>query len=177
MTNVNSYANNLAGTGGGTTARIYYDDQTPVTYQGENFRPQDLEHGDEVTLRTGQTASSGQLMAESISVTYNSRGGTTSSGGSDFPSDSTIRGTVRSIDTYNRTIALDSTNWVSGFKPSAIGNTITIQYDTGTRVEYQGQLHPMTNLERGDLVEAQVTYGSGLNYFVQRITLVRDVNR
>lgn len=177
LTDVNGYSSKLAGTGGGDTARVYYDDQTPVTFQGENFRPQDLERGDEVSVRAGQTSSSGQLIAESIYVTYNSRDGTTSYGGNDDPSDSTIRGTVRSIDTYSRTIALDSTSWVSGFKPSAIGNTITVQYDTGTRVEYQGQLHPITNLERGDLVDVQVTNSGGSNYYVQRITLVRDVNR
>lgn len=177
LTRVDGYADKLAGTGGGGTARVYYDDQTPVTFQGENFRPQDLERGDEVSIRAGQSSTGGELIAESIYVTYNSRDGTTSSGGNDDPSDATIRGTVRSIDTYNRTIALDSTSWVSGFKPSAVGNTITVQYDTGTRVEYQGQLHPITNLERGDLVDVQMTYSSGSNYSAQRITLVRDVNR
>jgi hypothetical protein len=52
---------------------------------------------------------------------------------------------------------------------------MTVRYDTNTRVDYQGQLHPITNLERGDVVDVQVT-GTGSNPFVQRIILVRDVN-
>jgi hypothetical protein len=267
LTNVSGYNTNLMGTGGngGNTARVYFDDQTTVTYQGRNYRPQDLERGDEVSIRAGQNGN--QLIAESMDVTYNARGSMTSSSGgssstvpygstvhgvvrsidtynrtlsvdrgfgsnmvisyntntpvyfnnktyavssleagdeidirtSDFgggrlgaqditvtrnisgstssssSSTSTIRGTVRSIDTYNSTITLDSATWISGFKSSSSGNTMTVRYDTNTRVDYQGQLHPITNLERGDVVDVQVT-GTGSNPFVQRIILVRDVN-
>ncbi|MEK6371129.1 MAG: hypothetical protein AABO58_00355 [Acidobacteriota bacterium] len=261
LTNVSGYTANLMGTGG-NTARVYYDDQTTVTYQGKTYRPQDLERGDQVRIRAGESGN--QLIAESMDVTYNARGGMTSSSGSTIPSGSsihgtvrsidtynrtitvdrgfgsnvvitynantpvyfnnktysvtnlevgdeidirtsdlgsnrigaqditvtrnasgntsspssstsTIRGTVRSIDTYNRTISLDSASWISGFKSSTSGNTMTVQYDTNTRVDYQGQLHPITNLERGDVVDVQVT-GTGSSPFAQRIILVRDVN-
>lgn len=264
LSNVSGYNTNLMGTGG-NTARVYYDDQTTVTYQGKTYRPQDLERGDQVRIRADQSGN--QLLAESMDVTYNARGGMTSSSGSstipsgstihgivrsidtynrtftvdrgfgsnlvisynantpvyfnnrtysvtnlevgdeidirtsDFgggrlgaqditvtrnasgsssssssTSTSTIRGTVRSIDTVNRTIILDSSTWISGFKSSTIGSTMTVRYDTSTRVDYQGQLHPITNLERGDVIEVQVT-GSGSNTWAQRIFLVRDVNQ
>jgi hypothetical protein len=172
LTNVSGYNTNLMGTGGGNTARVYYDDQTTVTYQSKNYRPQDLERGDQVRIRAGQSGN--QLLAESMDVTYNARGGMTSSSGSST-STSTIRGTVRSIDSVNRTIILDSATWISGFQGSNSGSTFTVRYDTSTRVDYQGQLHPVTNLERGDVIEVQVT-GSGSNTWAQRIFLVRDVN-
>ena len=172
LTNVSGYNNNLMGTGG-NTARVYYDDQTTVSYQGKNYRPQDLERGDQVRIRAGQTGN--QLLAESMDVTYNAHGGMTSSGGGSNTSTATIRGNVRSIDTVNRTIIIDSASWISGFQGSNSGSTFTVRYDTSTRVDYQGQLHPVTNLERGDVIEVQVT-GSGSNTWAQRIFLVRDVN-
>jgi len=261
LTNVSGYNANLMGTGG-NTVRVYYDDQTTVSYQGKNYRPQDLERGDQVRIRADQSGS--QLIAESMDVTYNARGGMSS--GSTIPSGSTvhgiirsidtynrtvtvdrgygsnvvisynantpvyfnnqtysvtnlevgdeidiratdfgggrlgaqditvtrnasgstsssgststatIRGTVRTVDTVNRTITLDSSTWISGFKSSTIGSTMVVRYDTSTRVDYQGQLHPITNLERGDVIEVQVT-GSGSNTWAQRIFLVRDVNQ
>ena len=63
-----------------------------------------------------------------------------------------------------------------GFQSSTSGNTITVQYDTNARIDYNGQLYPVTNLERGDVVDVQVS-GSGSNYFAQRIILVRNVNQ
>jgi hypothetical protein len=258
LTNVSGYSNNLMGTGG-NTVRVYYDDQTTVTYQGRNYRPQDLERGDQVRIRAGENGS--QLIAESMDVTYNARGGMAS--GSTIPSGSTvhgivrsidtynrtftidrgfgsnvvvsynantpvyfnnktysvsnlevgdeidiratdlgsgrigaqditvtrsasstsgsttsastIRGTVRSVDTVNRTITLESATWMSGFQSSTSGSIMTVRFDNATRVDYQGQLHPVTNLERGDVIDVQVS-GSGSSMFAQRIFLVRDVN-
>ena len=131
-----------------------------------------------------------QVVADSMDVTYNSHGSMTSSGGTygtygSYPSSSsssnysTIRGTVRSIDTYNRTITLDSTSWMSGFRSTNNGSMITVSYDTNARVDYNGTMYPVTNLERGDVVEVQVANnGSGSsNWFAQSIVLVRGVNR
>jgi len=265
LTNVSGYTNNL-NTGGsgnvGNTARVYFDDQTTVTYQGRNYRPQDLERGDEVSIRAN--SSGGQLVADSMTVTYNAQGAMTSGSSGTIPSGSivhgtvrsidtynrtltidrgygsnviisysantpvyfnnrtyavsslevgdeidirtsgmnggytgasditvtrsmngvsngstssglaTIRGTIRSIDTYNKTITLENSSWISGFQSSTSGNTMTVRYDANSRVDYQGQLHPITNLERGDVVDVQVSSSS--NLFAQRIILVRDVN-
>jgi Domain of unknown function (DUF5666) len=262
LTNVSGYSNNL-NTGGtsGNTVRVYFDNDTTVTYQGRTYRPQDLERGDEVMIRAN--SSGGTLVADSMTVTYNAQGAMTSGSGSTIPSGSvihgtvrsidtynrtltidrgfgsnvvisysantpvyfnnrtyavsslevgdeidirtsnasgsnigaseitvtrsisgtsgstssgvsTIRGTVRSVDTYNRTITLENSSWISGFQSSTSGNLMTIRYDTSTRVDYQGQLHPITNLERGDVIDVQVSSTS--NLLAQRIFLVRDVN-
>jgi len=265
LTNVSGYQANL-NTGGstGNTARVYFNDQTTVSYQGRNYRPQDLERGDEVMIRAN-TSNNGTLVADSMNVTYNAQGAMTSgtssgtipsgsvvhgtvrsidtynrtmtidrgygsnvvisysantpvyfnnrtyavssleqgdevdirttngngsyigasditvtrsingtNGSTSSSSYSTIRGTVRSIDTTNRTITLENSSWISGFQSSTGGNLMTIRYDSNSRVDYQGQLHPITNLERGDVVDVQVSSPS--NLFAQRILLVRDVN-
>ncbi len=266
LTNVSGYNSNLMGTGG-NTARVYYDNRTTVTFQGRTYRPQDLERGDEVVVHAAQSGS--QLIAQSMDVTYNSRGGmtsgstvpygsfahgtvrsvdtynraisidrgygstmtvyydantpvyfngrtyspsnlevgdevdirtsdlgrgrlgaqditvtrsmsgTSSNGTYGSPSNyATIRGTVRSVDTYNRTIALDSTTWMSGFRGNNTrGNTITVQYDPNARVSVNGQLYPLTDLQRGDVVDVQVQNDGGSTYYAQGITLVRDVNQ
>ena len=54
---------------------------------------------------------------------------------------------------------------------------MTISYDTNARVDYNGTLYPVTNLERGDVVEVQVVNNGSSNNFAQSIVLVRDVNR
>lgn len=263
LSNVSGYSANLnTGGGNGNTVRVYYDDQTTVSYQGRTYRPQDLERGDEVSIRANSN-SNGTLVADSMTVTYNAQGAMTS-GSSTIPSGSivhgtirsidtynrrltvdrgygsnvvisysantpvyfnnrtyavsslevgdeidirtttsgsstigasditvtrsisgtsgsstssgysTIRGTVRSIDTYNRTITLENSSWISGFQSSTGTNTMTIRYDANSQVDYQGQLHPVTNLERGDVIDVQVSSPS--NLFAQRILLVRDVN-
>lgn len=266
LTNVSGYTSNL-NTGGtsGNTARVYFDNQTTVSFQGRTYHPEDLERGDQVTIHAAQNGN--QLIAESMDVTYNAHGAMTSSAsipagslihgtvrsidtsnrtmtidrgyGSTLmvnynantpvyynsrtysPSDldvgdevdirtsdlgsgrigasditvtrnvggsgssgtygtstnvSTLRGTVRSVDTYNHLITLDSTSWLSGFKSSTSGNAMTVSYDTNARVDSNGQLYPITNLERGDVIDIQVS-GSSSNLLAQRITLVRDVNR
>jgi hypothetical protein len=267
LTNATGYNTSLASGSSGSAVRVYYNDNTTVTFQGRNYRPQDLERGDEVTVHAAQSGS--QVVAESMDVTYNSHGSMTSSSSSTVPygsvlhgtvravdthnrtvtidrgygsnvivsyntstpvywngqtyapgalevgdeidirttdlgggrlgaSDITVtrnvsnssssgtygnssnyatyRGTIRSVDTYNRTITLDSASWMSGFRTTTSGNTMVISYDTNARVSYNGQLYPLTNLERGDVVDVQVSGTSG-NWLAQNITLVRDVNR
>ena len=185
LTNATGYNASLAsGSSGGSAVRVYYNDNTAVTFQGRNYRPQDLERGDEVTMHASQSGN--QVIADSMDVTYNSHGTMTS--GSSYPSYpsssypssnlSTYRGTVRSIDTYNHTITLDSASWISGFcSTSGTGSMMTISYDTNARVDYNGQLYPVTNLERGDVVDVQVMNNGTSNWFAQNIVLVRDVNR
>ena len=189
LTNTSGYNNSLAsggsGGGNGSAVRVYYNDKTTVNFNGRTYRPQDLERGDEVVVHAAQSGT--QVVADSMDVTYNSRG--TMSSGSTYPSSpsstpypsssnySTIRGTVRSVDTYNHTITLDSTNWISGFRSTTNGSVMTISYDTNARVDYNGTLYPVTNLERGDVVEVQVVNNGSSNNFAQSIVLVRDVNR
>jgi len=264
LTNVSNYSTNLYPNGGGNTGslRVYYDDRTTVSYNGTNYRPTDLERGDQVSVRVDR--SSNQLLAQSMDVLYNARGSMASSGSSAPYGVSSVHGTVRSIDTYartisvdpgygsymtinyasntpvyynnrtfaisdlevgdqidahvsdlgggrfnaqditvtrsvngsggtygsqlstirgtvryvdpsTRTISMDSPTWMSGFQTNP-GSAMTIQYDSSAQVNYQGQLHPVTNLERGDVIDVQIQKLSGGNYLAQSITLVRDVN-
>ncbi|HEY8132613.1 MAG TPA: DUF5666 domain-containing protein [Thermoanaerobaculia bacterium] len=259
LTNVTGYSNYL-NPGGGNNVRVFYDDRTTVNYQGRNYRPEDLERGDQVSVRVDR--SSNQLLAQSMDVLYNARGGMSSSspsygsssvvhgtvrsidkyagaitvdpgsgsymtinyatntpvyynGRTYAPTDlqigdqvdvrvndlgggrlsaqditvtrsasgsgtygtqySTIRGTVRYVDPSTRTIVLDSPNWMSGFQTNP-GTTMTVQYSPSLQVNYQGQLYPVTNLERGDIVDVQVQDLGGSSYMAQNIALVRNVN-
>lgn len=157
--------------GYGSNVMVEYDTATPVYFGNATYRPADLERGDEVEIRT-RDLGSGRMAAESVTVTRNV------SGGSSSPSNfSTLRGTVRSVDSVRRTIELESTNWTSGFNTGAGTGTsgrMIIQYGTNTSVEVAGQLHPITGLERGDVVDVQVS-GSGSNLLAERVILVRNV--
>jgi len=180
LSNVSGYNTNL-NTGGSSTVRVYYDNRTTLSYQGRTYRPDQLERGDEVTVNVNQSGN--QLIAETMDVTYNTRGGMAS--GSSYPSTSpypsstqysTIRGTVRSVDTINHTIELENTSWMSGFRTNS-GTRFTVQYDPNASVEYNGQMYPLTNLERGDVVDVQVQNTGSSNYYAQRLVLVSNVRR
>ncbi len=260
LINTSGNSNSLyPGGGGGGNVRIYYDNKTTVNYQGRNYRPEDLERGDQVSVRVDRSGN--QLLAQSMDVTYNARGGMASSsspsgnnsvvhgtvraidnyartvtvdqgygsnliisfssntpvyynnqtyapsnlqigdqvdvrvtdlGGGRFSAQdftvtqsmssggpygsqySTLRGTVRYVDSSARTIVIDSPTWMSGFlnNPSS---TMTIRYGANAQVSYQGQLYPVTNLERGDVIDIQVQDLGGGNYLAQSITVVRSV--
>ncbi|MEA2342202.1 MAG: hypothetical protein QOF63_371, partial [Thermoanaerobaculia bacterium] len=155
LTNVSGYNTNL-NTGRSDSLRVYYDNRTTLNYQGQSFRPDQLERGDEVTVRVDQSGN--QLIAETMDVTYNTRGGMASgsNGSYGYPSSqqySTIRGTVRNVDTRNQTIELENTNWVSGFRTNNSSSRFVVRYDQNASVDYNGQMYPLTNLERGDVVD------------------------
>jgi hypothetical protein len=177
LTNVSGYNTNL-NTGRSDSLRIYYDNRTTLNYQGQTFRPDQLERGDEVTVRVDQSGN--QLIAETMDVTYNTRGGMASgsNGSYGYPSSqqySTIRGTVRNVDTRNQTIELENTNWVSGFRTNNSSSRFVVRYDQNASVDYNGQMYPLTNLERGDVVDVQLQDLGSSNYVAQRLTLVRNV--
>lgn len=50
------------------TGSIYWDSQTRVEYQGQTYRPESLERGDQIRVR-GHNAG-GRYVAEVITVTY-----------------------------------------------------------------------------------------------------------
>lgn len=177
LTNVTGYNTNL-NSGSASAVRVYYDNRTTINYQGRTYRPDQLERGDEVTVNVDQSGN--QLIAQSMDVTYNTRGGMAS--GSSYPSTypsstqySTIRGTVRNVDTVNRTIELENTNWVSGFRTNNTSNRLVVRYDSNASVDYNGQMYPLTNLERGDVVDVQLQDFGNANYVAQRLVLVRNV--
>lgn len=157
--------------GYGQASIVEYDNSTYVSYGGQRYRPEDLERGDEIEIRT-RSVGSNRTVAEDITV-LRSVSGTGSYGGGSSQA-ARVSGTVRYVDGNRRTIELDQMNWVSGFRRDT--NSSVIQYDTNTVVEFQGQTYPPANLERGDVVEIEVREAGGSNLIAERIILVRDVN-
>jgi len=269
LTNVSGYNSSMLSSGGsGSSVRVYYDDRTPVSWQGTNYRVEDLERGDQVMVRVDESGN--QLLAESMTVTHNvstsgssssypsygtsvrgtvryidtsrrtievdrgngslmyveyetntpvyynnqtyrttdlergdevevrfsdlggnrfratdvtvlrsvSTGSLGSSGSTSSSQYSTIRGTVRSVDTSRRTIELEAASWMSNFNSGTGSNSsrVIVSYDTNTNVDVSGRLHPVSGLERGDVIEVQVSNPNATTPFAQRIVLVRDVN-
>ena len=169
------------GYGSGSYSTIQYDTNTPVYFSGRNYTAADLEAGDEIDVRVSNLGSN-RYQAQDITVTRSISGNTTNNstnngtyGTYGQPSGSTIRGTVSYVDTNRRTIELQSVNYTGFNRNTTNGGTITVQYDSNTNVDVQGQLYPVSGLERGDIVDVQVDSNSHSNYFAQRIYLVRDV--
>ena len=164
----------------GGRAVVDYDNNTYVTFNRQNYRVADLERGDEIEIRVNDLGG-GRMAARDIVVTRSISAGNNNSGTWGNNHASTIRGTVRYVDTSRREIGLESANWISRFNTGAggnLGSTVVIQYDNNTSVEVNGQLHPVNGLERGDVIEAQVSSsGNTSTYFTNRIVLVRDVRR
>ncbi len=157
---------------GRDTVRVYFDENTTVTYQGQTYRPGDLERGDQVSVRVEESGNT--LNAESMTVLHDVSGG-----GSASSNLSTLRGTVRNVDTVRREIELESTSWISRFDSGSgsTGSRYIIRYDANAGVDVQGRIHPVSNLERGDVIEVQVQNTSGSTLFAERIYLVRDVRQ
>jgi hypothetical protein len=162
-------------TGYNSYTTVEFNANTPVYFNGRNYTAADLQTGDEIDIRVSDLGS-GRLAANDITVTrsisnnngtYGNNGSATTAG--------TIRGTVRSVDTYNHTIQLDSVTY-TGFNRGSSTSTITVQYDPNLSINVQGQLYPVSGLERGDQIEVQADNLGGQNFFARQISLLRDVN-
>jgi hypothetical protein len=157
-----------------------YDANTRVEYQGRAYRPEDLERGDVVQIRTRQ--SGGRLVADQITVTQNARA---AAGGAPAPDGrasgdpaagrAVLRGVISQIDRGSQRIALDSAGWAQGFDERAgapRGSGTSVVYDDRTIVEYQGKRYGVANLEPGDAVEIDVSR-QGNNLRADRIVVTR----
>lgn len=68
-----AYATNLRNSGNGSgNYSIYYSSNTPVYWNGQTYRPSDLERGDQVDVRVFNNGNS-QYQADTITVTRNVR--------------------------------------------------------------------------------------------------------
>ena len=138
---------------------LYYDDRTTVEFQGRTFTPADLESGDRILADVDSNGS--RLMVEEIQVLYD----VTSNTSDDYDDDrwdndndndndtygtrtQEIRGTVRYVDTRDKTLELEPSTGRSGL--------VVVHYDTSTIVEFEGRRYQPENLERGDRVEVEV---------------------
>jgi hypothetical protein len=198
LTNTNGYNSMLSGSGsGGDSVRVYFDDRTTVNYQGRSYRPEDLQRGDQVDVRV--TQSGNRLVADSMNVTYNANASNYPNGSSpngNYPNGSypngnypnsngtygdsnlyTVRGTVRAVDAYRGEITLDQVGATQFNRNNSGNGTMVVRYDRNARVDVQGNLSPVANLERGDVVEMQVENDGSNSYVARNITLVRDIRR
>ena len=166
LTNVSGYTSMLSNSGSGSTVRVFYDNQTVVQFQGQNYRVEDLERGDEVTVRVSE-ATNNTLMADSMTVTHDVSGGMTS--GSNFPgssSGSMLRGTVRNVDTSRGTIELDR-----GF-----GSSVIVEFGSNTPVYFNGRSYRVADLERGDEIELNVRDLGNNRFSASDITVTRSIS-
>lgn len=164
LTNVSGLTNMLS-SGGGNTAVVYYESNTPVAYNGQSYRPENLERGDQIAVRVDQ--SNNRLIAEEINVTYNA-GGTA---GSNYPSNSgsyvsSVRGTVRYVDTSRRSIEVDRGS----------GSPVFVEFETNTPVYYSNQTYRVADLERGDEVDIRVRDMGSNRLVAEQISVVRSVS-
>lgn len=67
-----TYVNQLRPNSSQSTGSIYYDSNTRVVYQGNNYNVSDLERGDEVSV--SGVNNNGRYVAQTITVTRNARG-------------------------------------------------------------------------------------------------------
>lgn len=160
------------GTGSRTT--VYCDDQTRVVFQGNTYRPDSLESGDEVIAEVRDVG--GRLVADRIDVTYdvtsNDRYGNDPYSRNDpnsrtpYPQDDRygsygtqgsedVRGTVRGVDRNNRTVTLERVQY---YDRSLARSTdlLTLYYDNDTRVTFRNQSYRPEDLEPGDIVAVDV---------------------
>jgi Cu/Ag efflux protein CusF len=142
-----------------------YNGNTRVEYQGRAYRPEDLERGDVVQVRTRQAG--GRLVADQIVVTQNAHATAGAApnpvsppGGDAGAGRAVLRGVISQIDRAGQRIALDSAGWAQGFDERAgtpRGSATNVLYDDRTIVEYRGKRYGVANLEPGDVVEIDVS--------------------
>lgn len=168
LTNTSGYNTMLSGTNGGTL-RVYYDNNTTVNYNGQSFRVDNLERGDQVEIQAAQNGN--QVVAQAVNVTYNANQTASSS----YPSgsnpsnggyNSTVTGTVRYVNTSSHTLTIDR-----GYNQTAV-----VEYDTNTSVSYNGRNYMVTDLEPGDQVSiASRDFGGG-RLVATNISVTRSVS-
>lgn len=165
LSNVSGYNSSmLSNSGSGNNVRVYYDDQTPVEFNGQNYRPSDLERGDQVSVRVDESGNN--LVAESMTVIRD-----VSSGNSSYPTypsgsyESTIRGTVRYVDSSRRTIEVDRGS----------GSTTFVEFDTNTPVRFNNQTYNPVDLERGDEIDIRARDLGNGRFLATDISVIRSV--
>jgi hypothetical protein len=171
LTNTSGYNSMLSGTNGngnGGTLRVYYDNNTVVSYNGQSYHPENLERGDQVEIQAAQNGN--QLLAQSMTVTYNAN----QTASSQYPSsqypngtyNSTITGTVRYVNTSARTLTIDR-----GYNQTSV-----IEYDPNTSVSYNGRTYMPSDLEAGDQVSISARDLGAGRLVAQNISVTRSVS-
>jgi hypothetical protein len=170
-----SYRSNLRN--GDDEIVLAYDDSTTVEFQGRTFRPEDLEPGDRILAEVSPSyRSSSTPLVEEIQVLYDVSGGV---GDNDAYNDNDpivdreLRGTVRYVDTRDRTVEVATSS--RGFTTGTTGQSgvVVVHYDAQTVVEFEGRRYQPENLERGDEVEIEIRDVGG-RLLAEEILVVDD---
>lgn len=163
LTNVSGYQSMLSSGGSSGAVRVYYDADTTVSFNGQSYRPEDLERGDEVSVRVEE--SNNRLTADTMTVLRDSSSGT-NTGGS-YPSyGTTLMGTVAYVDASRRTIEIDRTS----------GANVIVEFETNTPVYFNNQTYRPADLERGDEVEIRYSDLGSNRVMARDITVTRNVS-
>ena len=128
-------------TSNGQTVPVYYDNQTQVVYQNQNYPPTSLEYGDMVTARV--QANGNSYYTDYIQVDQSVSG----SGNVGSGNVQQLQGTVRSVDRQNGVFTVDVGNYNT--------ITVTLPYNVSTN-----DVNRFNNLRSGDFVRF---YGVYLN--------------
>jgi len=151
---------------------IPFGTNTPVYYNGQTYRVSDVQVGDEIDIRMNGNAAQDITVTRSVTNngTYNNNGSSQYA---------TVRGTVRSVDTNNNTITLDSPSWISGFNRGSAStpSTLYVSFNPSMSINVNGQSYPVSGLERGDVIDVQVNGTNTNSMYAQSISLVRDVRQ
>jgi hypothetical protein len=153
---------------------VQYDANTRVEYQGRTYRPEDLESGDVVRVRTRMSGN--QQIADQIVVTQNAgqgASGAAGAGAGDAAGAVRLRATIRNVDQASRTIQLDTISLAQGFDTGKTDGASALNYDANTVVEYQGKRYGIPNLEPGDVADFDVSR-AGNGYVARRIVVVES---
>jgi len=123
----------------GQTIPVYYDNQTQVVYQNQNYSPTALESGDRVTARV--QANGNNYYTDYVQVDQSVTGnGTGSSSNVQM-----LQGTVRQVDRRNGLFTMDINNYTAV--------TVTLPYNVSN-----ADLNRFNMLRSGDVVRFYGTY-------------------
>jgi exosome complex RNA-binding protein Csl4 len=93
----------------GQSVGLYYDNQTQVVYQNQQYSVTNLERGDQVTARIQQT-NNGGYYTDLVQVDQSVSGPTTGTAGGTYNSVQALQGTVRQVSTANGWFTMDVGN-------------------------------------------------------------------
>ena len=81
------------------------------------------------------------------------------------PESGTVVAEVRSVDTRDQVIRIRTDD----------GESVDVQYDSRTTVEYENRTYPVDALETGDVVRMAISRTSGNEYYTDRIEVEQSV--
>ena len=123
----------------GQTVPVYYDNQTQVVYQNQNYSPTALENGDRVTARV--QANGNNYYTDYVQVDQSVSG----NGSASSSSLQLLQGTVRQVDRRNGLFTVDVNNRGT--------LTVTLPYNVNNN-----DLDRFNNLRSGEFVRFYGTY-------------------